>query len=38
VLAKNVIPNNGDDGPSSAISGGRIFLKNSTTLICVGKK
>jgi outer membrane protein assembly factor BamB len=38
ILAKNVIDNGGDDGPSSAIASGRIFLKSSNQLICVGKK
>jgi outer membrane protein assembly factor BamB len=28
----------GDDGPSAAVSGGRIFLKSTTRLMCVGKK
>jgi hypothetical protein len=37
VLATSTLPGN-DDGPSSAVSGCRIFLKNSTQLFCVGKK
>ena len=28
----------GDDGPSAAVSEGRIFLKSTSRLMCVGKK
>jgi len=38
VLATNVIANGGDDGPSAAVANGRLFLKSSSQLICVGKK
>ncbi len=37
VLASNSLPG-GDDGPSPAISGGRIFLKSTIQLFCIGKK
>jgi outer membrane protein assembly factor BamB len=37
VLAKNDAEV-GDDGPSPAVSGGRIFLKSTSRLMCVGKK
>jgi outer membrane protein assembly factor BamB len=37
VLATSTLPGS-DDGPSSAVSGGRIFLKSSTQLFCVGRK
>jgi outer membrane protein assembly factor BamB len=37
VLATNTLPG-GDDGPSPAVSGGRIFVKSSQTLFCIGKK
>jgi hypothetical protein len=38
VLATNRIKDGGDDGPSPAVSGGRIFLKTTERLYCVGKK
>ena len=38
ILATNTIQSGGDDGPSAALSGGRLFLKSSNQLICVGKK
>jgi outer membrane protein assembly factor BamB len=38
VLATNVIANGGDDGPSAAVANGRLFLKSSSQLICVGSK
>jgi outer membrane protein assembly factor BamB len=38
VLASNAIKDAGDDGPSSAASGGKLFLKTSTQLWCVGTK
>ena len=28
----------GDDGPSPAVSGGRLFLKSSGRIVCIGKK
>ncbi len=37
VLATNTLPG-ADDGPSPALSGGKIFLKSSSTIFCVGKK
>jgi outer membrane protein assembly factor BamB len=37
VLATSTLPG-GDDGPSPAVAGGRIFLKSSRTLFCIGKK
>ena len=37
VLAENTLPG-GDDGPSPAVSGGRIFLRSTSTLFCAGKK
>ncbi len=37
VLAKNDLPG-GDNGSSPAVSGGRIFLKSSSELFCIGKK
>jgi outer membrane protein assembly factor BamB len=37
VLASNTLPG-GDDGPSPAVAGGRIFLKSRGELFCVGKK
>jgi outer membrane protein assembly factor BamB len=37
VLATNVLPA-GDDGPSAAVSEGRLFLKSSGELFCIGKK
>jgi outer membrane protein assembly factor BamB len=37
VLAQNVLPA-GNDGPSPAVSGGRIFLRSSSELFCIGKK
>lgn len=37
VLAKNDLPS-GDNGSSAAVSGGRIFLKSSSDLFCIGKK
>ena len=37
VLAQNVLPA-GDDGPSPAVSGGRIFLRTAGELFCIGKK
>jgi outer membrane protein assembly factor BamB len=36
VLASNSLPG-GDDGPSPAVAGGRIFLKSTSQLFCVGK-
>jgi outer membrane protein assembly factor BamB len=38
VLAANRLEGAGDDGPSAAVAGGRIFLKTSRALFCVGKK
>ncbi|HEY7312749.1 MAG TPA: PQQ-binding-like beta-propeller repeat protein [Gemmataceae bacterium] len=38
VLASNRIKDAGDDGPSPAVSGGRIFLKTTGRLYCVGEK
>jgi hypothetical protein len=38
VLAMNRLEGAGDDGPSAAVAGGRIFLKTSRALFCVGKK
>ena len=38
VLAKNELVGGGDDGPSAAVSGGRIFLKTTAALFCIGKK
>jgi outer membrane protein assembly factor BamB len=38
VLATNQIKDGGDDGPSPAVAGGRIFLKTAGHLWCVGKK
>ncbi|HWG41817.1 MAG TPA: PQQ-binding-like beta-propeller repeat protein [Gemmataceae bacterium] len=38
VLATNDIKDSGDNGPSPAVSGGRIFLKTTERLYCVGKK
>lgn len=37
VLAVNNLPG-GDDGPSPAVAGGRLFLKSTHVLFCVGKK
>lgn len=37
VKAVNTLPG-GDQGPSAAISGGRIFLKDETRLFAIGKK
>jgi outer membrane protein assembly factor BamB len=37
VLAFNVLPA-GDDGPTPAVAGGRLFLKSSAELFCIGKK
>jgi outer membrane protein assembly factor BamB len=37
ILATNSLPG-GDDGPSPAVSNGRIFLKSTSTLFCIGKK
>jgi outer membrane protein assembly factor BamB len=38
VLATNQLKDGGDDGPSPAAAGGRIFLKTTRHLWCVGKK
>ncbi|HEY7425639.1 MAG TPA: PQQ-binding-like beta-propeller repeat protein [Gemmataceae bacterium] len=38
VLASNRIKDGGDDGPSAAVSSGRIFLKTTGRLYCVGEK
>jgi outer membrane protein assembly factor BamB len=38
VLGDNAIQGGGDDGPSPAMSGGRLFLKTATQLWCVGTK
>jgi outer membrane protein assembly factor BamB len=38
VLADNKLKDAGDDGPSPAASGGRLFLKSASQLWCVGKK
>ena len=38
VLATNRVKDGGDDGPSPAVSGGRIFLKTIGKLYCVGKQ
>jgi len=37
VLAANTLQG-GDDGPSPAIAGGRIFVNSSSMLFCIGKK
>src|SRR5262249_13093258 len=38
VLAVDRLEGAGDEGPSAAVAGGRIFLKTSRALFCVGKK
>jgi outer membrane protein assembly factor BamB len=38
ILATNTIQSGGDDGPSAAVSGGRLFVKSGNQLICIGKK
>ncbi len=38
VLADNTIKDGGDDGPSPAVADGRIFVKTSSTMWCIGKK
>jgi outer membrane protein assembly factor BamB len=38
VLATNKLEGGGDDGPSPAVAEGRIFLKTTSMLFCVGKK
>jgi outer membrane protein assembly factor BamB len=38
LLATNTIEGGGDEGPSPAVAGGRIFLKTTSRLWCVGRK
>jgi len=38
VLARNALKDGGDDGPSPAAAGGRLFFKTSGRLWCIGKK
>jgi outer membrane protein assembly factor BamB len=38
VLGDNKLNEGGDEGPSPAISGGRLFMKTTTRLWCIGKK
>jgi outer membrane protein assembly factor BamB len=39
VLATNSLEGlTGDNGPSAAVSGGRIYLKSTNRLVCIGKK
>ncbi len=38
VLATNSLKDGGDDGPSPAVANGRIFLKTTGRLYCIGKK
>jgi outer membrane protein assembly factor BamB len=37
ILGDNKIQEGGDDGPSPAVSGGRLFLKTATRMWCVGR-
>jgi outer membrane protein assembly factor BamB len=38
ILGDNAIKDGGDDGPSPAVAGGRLFLKTGSTLWGIGKK
>ncbi len=38
VLAVNTLRDAGDEGPSPAVAGGRLFLKSTYHLWCIGKK
>jgi outer membrane protein assembly factor BamB len=37
VLANNALEGGGDDGPSPAAAGGRLFLKTTTQMWCIGR-